>query len=175
MSETVTSVRRPKSTRFETKMLASAASFSGRIGIPDMKLRSFGATRTSCVGSTPQVETTSMDAFLLHIQKASSRREPIEAEGVDSRNVKFLKVVIASSMKGLTCSRRIFDRPLASLCVFSLSSCNSQDQAIRQTIPAARSISMFQVLTYLAFRSMDSLSTVGMTDGAEICALSPVV
>jgi hypothetical protein len=50
----------------------------------------------------------------------------------------------------------------------------SEFQATRTSIPATRRSSVFQVRTNRLFRSIDSRSTVGMTDGVEICAFRAV-
>ena len=74
-------------------------------------------------------------------------------------------------------SNLTFDFPIfvSTVCILSFKSVISVDHAMRQTMPAARSISMFHVRTQRAFKSMLSLSTVGITEGAEMCAERPVV
>lgn len=47
-------------------------------------------------------------------------------------------------------------------------------QAILATIPATRRSSLFHTRTKRLLRSIDSRSTVGITDGVETCAFKPV-
>lgn len=65
---------------------------------------------------------------------------------------------------------RIFDDLEESILdrILDLIDAISADQATRQTIPAARNISRFHLLMYLVLRSILSLSTVGITEGADM-------
>ena len=126
---------------------------------------------------TPHVDKISMEAFLLHVQNASSIVCPSSGSGVDSRKTNWFAVWIASGSALTISSFRSFD-----LCDFSamndsldLMDAISAVQATRQTMPAALSISKFHLLIYRVLRSILSRSTVGITEGADIWAFRPVV
>jgi hypothetical protein len=93
-------------------------------------------------------------------------------------NVKVCNICIASGMSFLIASFDIFALPPTdseSRTTLSPRSDISLENVRRVMIPAALSSSIFHVRTHRAFKSIDSLSTVGMTDGADRCTPNPVV